>query len=107
MVGTPVVTAPGKIFLVGEYAILEGGAAVLAAVNRYAVAQFVPGMDPASKVVAEAVKRATAETGEAGSALPLGSVLVNSEDFMQGNRKIGLGSSAATAVAALEPSPIF
>jgi phosphomevalonate kinase len=74
---------------------------VLAAVTRYAVAQFVPGMDPASRVVAEAVKRATTEIGEAASALPQGSVLVNSEDFLHGDRKIGLGSSAATAVASV------
>ena len=99
LVGTPVVIAPGKIFLVGEYAVLEEGPAVLAAVTRYAVAQFVPGMDPMSAVVAEAVKRARAEIGEAASALPPGSVLVDTDDFQQGQQKIGLGSSAATAVA--------
>jgi len=101
LVGTPVVIAPGKIFLVGEYAVLEEGPAVLAAVTRYAVAQFMPGMDPMSTVVAEAVKRARAEIGEAASALPPGSVLVNTDDFQQGQQKIGLGSSAATAVAAV------
>jgi phosphomevalonate kinase len=101
LVGTPVVVAPGKIFLVGEYAVLEEGPAVLAAVTRHAVSQYVPGMDPMSKVVAEAVKRAKAELGEASSALPPGSALVNTDDFHQGDQKIGLGSSAATAVAAV------
>ena len=101
LVGTPVVIAPGKIFLVGEYAVLEEGAAVLAAVTRYAVGQFVPGMNPMSKLVGEAVSRAKAEIGEAASALPPGSVLVNTDDFYQGERKLGLGSSAATAVAAV------
>jgi phosphomevalonate kinase len=101
LVGTPVVVAPGKIFLVGEYAVLEQGAAVLAAVNRYAVAQFIPGMDATSRVVSEAVKRATAEIGEAASALPPGSALVNSDDFQQGEQKLGLGSSAAVAVASV------
>lgn len=101
LVGTPVVVAPGKIFLVGEYAVLEQGAAVLAAVNRVAVAQFVPGMDAASRVVAEAVRLATAEIGEAASALPLGSPLVSTDDFRHGDEKIGLGSSAATAVASV------
>jgi phosphomevalonate kinase len=99
LVGTPVVTAPGKIFLVGEYAVLEEGPAVLAAVTRYAVAQFMPGMNPMSELVAEAVARAKAEIGEAAAALPPGSVLVDTEDFSQGAKKIGLGSSAATAVA--------
>jgi len=71
LVGTPVVAAPGKIFLVGEYAVLEGGVAVLAAVSRYAVAQYLPGSEPQSAVVDEAVKRALAAIGEA-SALPPG-----------------------------------
>lgn len=101
LVGTPVVVAPGKIFLVGEYAVLERGAAVLVGVNRYAVAQFIPGMDASSRVVSEAVKRAIADIGEAASALPPGSALVNSDDFQQGEQKLGLGSSAATAVASV------
>ena len=101
LVGTPVVIAPGKIFLVGEYAVLEEGPAVLAAVTRHAVAQYVPGMEPMSNVVREAVQRAKADIGEAASALPPGSVLVNTDDFQQGQQKIGLGSSSATAVAAV------
>ena len=99
LVGTPVVIAPGKIFLVGEYAVLEEGSAVLAAVTRHAVAQYVPGMDPMSEVVRQAVDHARAEIGESASALPRGSVLVNTDDFQQGGQKIGLGSSSATAVA--------
>lgn len=101
LVGTPVVIAPGKIFLVGEYAVLEEGAAVLAAISRHAVAQFVPGMNPMSRLVGEAVDRARGEIGEAASALPPGSVLVDTDDFHQGERKLGLGSSAAAAVAAV------
>ena len=99
LTGTPVVAAPGKIFLVGEYAVLEGGVAVLAAVSRYAVAQYVPGFEPQSPVVDEAVKRALAAIGEASAALPPGSVMVDTDAFCQGKFKIGLGSSAATAVA--------
>ena len=101
LVGTPVVVAPGKIFLVGEYAVLEEGPAVVAAISRRAVAQYLPTMEPASIIVAEAVRRAKAELGEASSALPPGSALVNTDDFQQGDHKIGLGSSAATAVAAV------
>jgi phosphomevalonate kinase len=101
LVGSPVVTAPGKLFLIGEYAVLEGGPAVLAAVNRRAVAQFLPGLEPMSAVVAEAVRLARAEIGEASSALPAGSVLASSEDFENGGQKLGLGSSSAVAVAAV------
>jgi len=99
LVGTPVIAAPGKIFLVGEYAVLDGGVAVLAALSRYAIAQYVPGTAPQSKVVEEAVKRALAAIGEASDALPTGSVLVDTDSFCHGKFKIGLGSSAATAVA--------
>ncbi|MGD0836544.1 MAG: hypothetical protein ABSB49_07865 [Polyangia bacterium] len=101
LTGAPVIIAPGKIFLVGEYAILERGPAVLAAVTRHAVAQFVPGLEASSRVVAQAVRHATLAIGESASALPPGSVLVRSDDFSAGGRKIGLGSSAATAVASV------
>ena len=47
--GHPGGLAPGKMFLVGEYAVLEGGPAVLAAVTRHAVGQFIPGSTPARR----------------------------------------------------------
>ncbi len=101
LVGNPVVAAPGKVFLVGEYAVLEGGTAVLAAVSRHAVAQYVNGADAESEVVEQAMSHALREIGEAASAIPPGAVLVDSDDFSQGKTKLGLGSSAATAVAAV------
>ena len=99
LVGTPVVAAPGKIFLVGEYAVLEGGVAVLAAVSRFAIAQFLTGGDPQSSIVDEAVKRSRIDIGEPATALPAGSVIVDSSAFSQDDIKLGFGSSAATAVA--------
>jgi phosphomevalonate kinase len=100
--GSPVVEAPGKVFLVGEYAVLEGGAAVLAAVSRHAVGQYLPELTPESPVIAETVARAVEALGalDLGRALPAGSVLVNTAGFRQGASKLGLGSSAAAAVAA-------
>jgi phosphomevalonate kinase len=98
--GSPVVVAPGKVFLVGEYAVLEGGAAVMAAVSRYAVAQYLPDLTPESPVIAEAVKRAVAALGDLARALPPGSALVNTAAFRHKLAKLGLGSSAASAVAA-------
>jgi phosphomevalonate kinase len=100
LIGTPVVAAPGKVFLVGEYAVLEGGPAVLAAVSRYAVAQYVPDLAPASPVVAETLKRAVALIADLAPALPPGAPLVDTAAFRQGQQKLGLGSSAAAAVAA-------
>jgi phosphomevalonate kinase len=97
--GSPLVVAPGKVFLAGEYAVLEGGVAVLAAVSRHAVGQFLPGFDPASPVVAETDRRARAALGDLAQALPTGSVMVDTSAFEEGGVKLGLGSSAATAVA--------
>ena len=45
------VAAPGKVFLVGEYGVLDGGTAVLAAVNRVAVGEFIPELDAGSPLV--------------------------------------------------------
>jgi phosphomevalonate kinase len=111
--GSPVVAAPGKVFLVGEYGVLEGGTAVLAAVNRLAIGEFIPELDPASPLVAEAVRATRAALGDKGGALPAGSVWIDSGAFSThdddnrsgaaatGGRKLGLGSSAATAACAV------
>jgi phosphomevalonate kinase len=106
--GSPVVVAaPGKVFLVGEYAVLEGGTSVVAAVNRVAVGEFTPELDPGSPLVAEAVKAARAALGDKGRALPSGSVRIDTGAFAATDdtggrvRKLGLGSSAATAACAV------
>jgi phosphomevalonate kinase len=98
--GSPVVAAPGKVFLVGEYAVLEGAPAMLAAISRHAVAQYLPDLSPQSPVIAETIKRTIATLGELGPALPPGSALVNTAQFRHKVGKLGLGSSAAAAVAA-------
>lgn len=105
--GSPVVAAPGKVFLVGEYAVLEGGTSVLAAVNRVAVGEFIPELDPGSPLVAQAVQAAREALGDKGRALPAGSVWIDTGAFAAagdsdgGVRKLGLGSSAATAACAV------
>jgi phosphomevalonate kinase len=99
--GHPVVQAPGKVLLIGEYAVLEGGPAVVAAINRRAVGQFMDALDPESPLIAEAVGVTIAALGDRGAALPPGSVLVDSAELSSDGKKLGLGSSAATAVAAV------
>jgi len=99
--GYPVLVTPGKLFLVGEYAVLEGGTAVVAAVNRHAVGQFIDGLDAESPVIAEAARVATAALGEKATALPPGSVLVDTDELSAGGQKLGLGSSAATAAVSV------
>jgi len=92
-------SAPGKLFLAGEYAVLAGGTAVVAAVDRRAVARFVPRAAPSSPLIAEAVK-AVHQHCEV-HALPLvdGAPEVDSSALNENGRKLGLGSSAAATVA--------
>lgn len=99
--GSPVVAAPGKIFLIGEYAVLEGAPAVVAAVGRFAVGQFIPGNEAESPFVAEAVRATLAGIGDRAAALPEGSVFIDSGAFFQDGKKLGLGSSAAVTAASV------
>jgi mevalonate kinase len=98
-IGTPVVLAPGKIFLVGEYAVLDEGRAVLAAISLHAKAQFIPRLGGMPPMVTELVRRTKVELGEAAAALPPGGVMANTDAFKLGCAAGGLGSSAAIAVA--------
>jgi phosphomevalonate kinase len=80
---------------------------VLAAVNRVAVGEFIPELDPGSPLVAEAVKTTLAALGDKGRTLPAGSVWIDTGAFAATDgadgavRKLGLGSSAATAACAV------
>jgi len=91
------VTAPGKLLLLGEYAVLDGFPAIVAAVNRRASGQFVPGRSPESELVDIAVRNAADALGPNRAALPRGSVLVDTAAFSLNGTKMGIGSSAATA----------
>jgi phosphomevalonate kinase len=95
------VTAPGKLVLLGEYAVLEGFPAVVAAVNRRASGQFVPGRSPESELVDIAVRNAADALGPNRAALPRGSVLVDTSAFSLNGTKMGIGSSAATAAVSV------
>jgi phosphomevalonate kinase len=99
--GSPVVVAPGKVFIMGEYAVLDGAPAVVAAVGRFAVGQFIPGNGGESPFVDEAVRVTLEGLGERAAALPVGSVLVDSSGFSADGRKLGLGSSAAVTAASV------
>jgi mevalonate kinase len=91
-----VVSAPGKAFLIGEYLVLEGGPAVVTAVNRRAVARTGP-PGQASPLLTRATERALAAVGGASC----DAVDVDTGRFHERDAKLGLGSSAATAVAAV------
>ena len=95
-----VVGAPGKLFLAGEYGVLEGGTAVVTAVDRRVVARLVADAPPPTPVVAEALAAVRAHCQARGVAMPAGAPLIDSASLSDGGRKLGLGSSAAVAVAA-------
>ncbi|MEZ4225318.1 MAG: hypothetical protein R3B13_30480 [Polyangiaceae bacterium] len=80
--------APGKLILSGAYAVLHGAPALVAAVDRYVIADSGA---PASRVTPEV--RATLGHARAPS--------FDASALREGDQKLGLGSSAAIAVASL------
>jgi ERG8-type phosphomevalonate kinase len=95
------ISAPGKLFLAGEYAVLTGGTAVVAAVDRRAVARFVPGGAPSTPLIAEVVKAVKRHCELHDLPLLDGTAEVDSSALNEDRRKLGLGSSAAATVAAV------
>ena len=93
--------AAGKLFFAGEYGVLHGGTAVVAAVDRRVLAHFVPGAAPSSPVVAEACAAVEAHARATGATLPAGAPVIDSAALSEDGRKLGLGSSAAVAAAAV------
>lgn len=124
-------SAPGKLVLLGEYAVLEGAPALALAVNRQARARVVLRADGEARVHAPDLKLAdvplridadglprwtraqdaqslrlvdTILRGLAAEGLgpPAGrgfELTLDSAEFFEGPRKLGLGSSAALTVA--------
>jgi phosphomevalonate kinase len=98
---TNAVRAPGKAMIFGEYSVLDGGTAIVAAVDRYAIAELAAGTDaPLSPFAAAAQRRAHADLAAAKIAPSAGIPRIDSSALYAGGRKLGLGSSAAVTVAA-------
>ncbi len=95
-------TAPGKVFLFGEYAVLLGAPALVAAAPPLAEARLTTTSGATRRVslpdrVAEQVARGLARRG---AMPPRSRVVVSTEGFVgPGGRTLGLGSSAAVAAA--------
>lgn len=92
-----VYSAPGKLMLLGEYAVLEGARAMVAAVSRRAYGTTNLAAPPPTPVVAAALDLAEshryARLGE--------SVTIDTRSFQSGGIKLGLGSSAVAALLAM------
>jgi len=96
-----IASAPGKVFLSGEYAVLEGAPAVLAAIDRRAHARESKASPRTSPVIDAVMAEISARrpdlyTGEGAAA----GISVRTPGFARGRAKLGLGSSAAVAAAA-------
>lgn len=110
--------APGKLFVTGEWAVLRGAPALVAAVDRHASVTVEPGGEG---IVVESVAEGRSDRldstgdgplpgGDAGAVLAALRqrreppralrIAVDSCAFLVGERKLGLGRSAATLVAA-------
>lgn len=108
--------APGKLVVLGEYAVLEGAEALVMAVDRNALASVEAsgrGICELTTLAPERVKVEFSPDGKSGVALvdivlerfqgPAAgapwSATVDTRAFFQGSKKLGLGSSAAALCA--------
>ena len=88
-------SAPGKALLCGEYAVLEGAPAVVAAVDRRVTVTWIEDRSAMPPEVETTLAVARAALGPVGRSLR-----VDASDLYQDHIKLGLGSSAAAAVGA-------
>jgi len=95
------VSAPGKAFLIGEYAVLEGARALVTAIDARAIAHdpHEPGAGDPTAVVRCAHARVQAYLEAHGFDQVGEPPTVETGGFTIGPRKLGLGSSAAVATA--------
>jgi phosphomevalonate kinase len=107
MSASPTATAPGKILLAGEYAILDGAEAVVFAVDRHARAHVAAAPAPPSSVpspflaAARAVLAAHYRADDPAVAAAARIVVDSSALCAADGQMLGLGSSAAATVAAV------
>lgn len=88
-------SAPGKALLCGEYAVLEGAPAVVAAVDRRVAVSWTDEAAPMPPEVEATLAVAKAFCGDVRGVLE-----VDTSALRRDTSKLGLGSSAAAAAAA-------
>ena len=96
-----IATAPGKLIITGEYAVLEGAPALVTAIDRRAIARRNPtprGSSPFLIAVADEIAARRGPDDDAARAAL--AISVDSTAFYHRITKLGLGSSAAVTVAA-------
>ncbi|MGH7896274.1 MAG: hypothetical protein ACREQL_16530, partial [Candidatus Binatia bacterium] len=112
-----VATAPGKLFVTGEWTVLRGAPAVVAAVDRTVRIELDAELGAGDLTVESLAEgrtwrgdpmTAAIPDGDAGAVVAVvratgwvhGHVVVDSRGLLVGERKLGLGRSAATIAAA-------
>ena len=99
---TVVASAPGKIVLSGEYAVLFGAPAICMAVTRRAIATVADSADGKCHVTTPGFtgQRSFAVVDAVcGDARPASSIDLDTRAFSTDGQKVGIGSSAALTVA--------
>ena len=99
---TTVASAPGKVVLSGEYAVLDGAPAICMAVNRRAVAKVDESPDGRCHVTTPGFAgedRFSIVDAVCGGVRPARSIELDTRAFSEKDSKIGIGSSAALTVA--------
>jgi len=94
-------SAPGKLMIAGEYAVLDGAPAVMAAADRRVIARVdrhAPALSPFLAAAAAQIENARGDGPAAHAALH---IIVDSSALHESGVKLGLGSSAAATVAAI------
>lgn len=97
-----VASAPGKIVLAGEYAVLMGAPAICVAVDRRAVATLRESHDGECHLATPGYSgedRFRLVDAVCGDARPAQEIELDTRAFAEGGVKLGLGSSAALTVA--------
>jgi phosphomevalonate kinase len=96
-----VTSAPGKLILCGEYAVMHHSPALVIAVDRRAIAHLAPEPVEQPPLLAAVTREVARRNGEhSARAQAARRVVVDSAAFHDGDQKLGVGSSAAVAVAA-------
>jgi phosphomevalonate kinase len=103
------IKAPGKLVIGGEYGVLLGLRAVVAAINKYAHGTFSPGeslqfrYQTTENIVHnndhQLFMAAVATAKSLDLPVMVGEYFIDTRDFFFNGRKLGLGSSAAAATA--------
>lgn len=95
-----IATAPGKMIVAGEYAVLDGAPALVVAIDRRAIASEGSATGSSPFLLAVADELAARFGSDAPAVQRALAIACDTSQLFDGEHKLGLGSSAAVTVAA-------